>query len=208
MSVFVWGAIAAVTRQTGVMLAVPLAVLAVEPLLRRSRGLSPRSVPAKWLLVASLGPVLGLALHMTYLWITFGDPWAWVEAQKGWWHSESHFPFFAERLRLIGYYGWSWYFEHHPGAALGTAIPIFAVAVLWRAWQLSPAYAALIVVMLAPAIGIDTPSIGRIAAPLFPLFIALASLLPSNRHNWILVLLFGAGQLWAASLFFRGEGLY
>jgi hypothetical protein len=208
LAVFVWGAIAGVTRQTGVMLVVPLALLALEPLWHRARGTPVRPVQVKWLLLAASGPVLGLAIHMTFLGVMFGDPWAWVEAQKGWRHSESSFPFIDERIRMIRIDGLRSYFDDHPGAALGTLIPVFAIGMLYRAWQLSPAYAALIVLTLAPAIAIDTPSVGRIAAPLFPLFIALASLLPGSRHNWIFVLLLAMGQLWSASAFFKGEYLY
>jgi hypothetical protein len=200
--------IAGLTRQTGMMVALPMLLLAGEPWWRAWRSQAVRAPIRVPLLVAASGPVVGLALHMAYLWSTFGDPWAWVNAQKGWWHSDSMFPFVAERILAVDRYGWFGYFEKTPGPALGTLIPIFAAALLWRAWRLSPAYAALIVVTLVPAIAIDTPSMGRLAAPLFPLFIALGSMLPASRHNWIVTLVFGAGQLWAASVFFHWRHLY
>jgi hypothetical protein len=208
IAMFVWGVIAGLTRQTGMMVTFPLLLLAGEPWWSAWRSGAVRPPLKGSLLVAASGPAVGLALHMVYLWSAFGDPWAWMHAQKGWWHSASMFPFVAERIRAIGQYGWLGYFDATPGAALGTLIPICALALLSRAWRLSPAYAVLVVVTLVPAIAIDTPSIGRLAAPLFPLFIALAAILPMSRHNWIVTLVFGASQLWAASAFFQWRHLY
>jgi hypothetical protein len=63
-------------------------------------------------------------------------------------------------------------------------------------------------VTLVPAIAIDTPSMGRMAAPLFPLFIALAAVLPARKDVWVLAAGFGFGQLWAAGIFFGWGMLY
>ncbi len=208
VALFLWGALAALTRQTGVMLCVPLLWLAFAPLWQRWRG-HPASKPFRLATAfAALGPAVGLGVHMAFLWWRFGDPLVWVKGQAGWWHSDSLFPFVAERIKDIDQYGLGEYLTQFPGRAIGTMVPLFALAVIWRIWRISPAYALLVVVTLVPAIGIDTPSIGRLSAPLFPLFIGLASMLPASRHAVWLVLLFGAAQLWAAALFFNWESLY
>jgi hypothetical protein len=208
VAVFVWGALAALTRQTGVMLCIPLFWMAATPLWRHWRSEGRIAPGAIGPVLASAGPAAGLALHMAFLYRQFGDPFAWVKAQAGWWHSDSAFPFFVERVRDIEGYGFGEYVRRYPGRAIGTLVPVLALAVLWRVWKISPAYALLIVVTLVPAVGIDTPSIGRLAAPLFPLFIGLAALLPRSRHAIWLVMLFGAGQLWASSVFFGWDAFY
>jgi hypothetical protein len=210
---FLWGALTALTRQTGVMVALPLALLALSRAggSRRedSRALEWRGWRLDWRqFLAAAGPAAGLGVHLLVLWWQVGDPFAWVKAQQGWWHSPSSAPFYFERIYQVRGMGFGGYFDALPGPAIGTFIPIFATVLLWRMWRLSPAYAALVVVTLLPAIAIDTPSIGRIASPLFPLFIALAAILPDRKDVWFLAGVFGLGQLWAASIFFEWGMLY
>lgn len=209
LPVFCWGLVAALTRQTGVTVALPLAILALLPIAGLPDLRDRRSWPKRgWLLAASLGPVVGLSLHLAYLWVQFGDPFLWVKAQDGWYQSTSAFPFVMERLSALQRYGLVDYFRQSPGPVVGTFVPYLALALLWRTWIISPAYAAFVVVTLVPAVGIDTPSIGRMGAPLFPLFIAMAALLPNRWTAWGLAAAFGAAQLWAASVFFSWGRLY
>jgi hypothetical protein len=160
------------------------------------------------LLAAAAGPVVGVGVHLLNLWWQVGDPFAWVKAQEGWWHSASSAPFYAERVAHVRDLGFGGYFDTRPGHALGTFVPMLAAVLLWRMWRLSPAYAALIVVTLVPAVAIDTPSMGRLVAPLFPLFIALAAVLPDRKDAWALAAVFFAAQLWAAFIFFEWGMLY
>jgi hypothetical protein len=213
VSAFAWGALTALTRQTGVTVALPLAMLALawQPSVH-----SPGRYSLSWrgwrldlrMLLAAAGPAAGLGLHLLVLWWQVGDPFAWIKAQQGWWHSDSVMPFYAERVNWVRQAGFAGFFEALPGPAIGTFIPVFALVLLWPVWRLSPAYAALVLVTLAPAVAIDTPSIGRIAAPLFPLFMALAAILPGRIDVWVVAALFGFGQLWAACVFFEWGMLY
>jgi hypothetical protein len=159
-------------------------------------------------LLGATGPVAGVGLHMAHLWVRVGDPMAWVKAQEGWWSSDAWIPFIAERIRATDTLGWWGYLQEAPGRAIGTVVPLLVLLVLRRVWQISPAYAAFVVLTLVPALAIDTPSLGRVSAPLFPLFMGLAALLPRSHHAIWLVLFFGAGQLWAASVFFDWGLLY
>jgi hypothetical protein len=208
VATFLWGALAATTRQTGVVLVVPLLMIALGPWWTTRRLSGDRSGVRTACLLGAMGPVVGLGLHMAHLWVRVGDPMAWVTAQAGWWSSDSWLPFIAERVKAIDMHGWFGYLERSPGRALGTFVPLLVLIVLGRVWKISPAYAAFMVLTLVPAIAIDTPSVGRVSAPLFPLFIGLAAQLPRSHHAIWLVLFFGAGQLWAASVFFDWGLLY
>ena len=210
---FLWGALAALSRQTGVTVALPLALLALS---RRAAGAPADTAVFEWRGwrvnwrqgLAACGPVAGLGIHLLVLWWQVGDPFAWIKAQQGWWHSSASVPFYVERIHQVRGLGFGGYFDAMPGPAIGTFIPIFAAVLLWRVWRLSPAYAAFVVVTLLPAIAIDTPSMGRMAAPLFPLFIALAAILPDRKDVWVLGGIFGIGQLWAAAIFYEWGMLY
>jgi hypothetical protein len=49
---------------------------------------------------------------------------------------------------------------------------------------------------------------GRMVAPLFPLFIALAAVLPTRKDVWIVGGVFGLAQLWAARIFYEWGMMY
>jgi hypothetical protein len=208
LATFLWGALAATTRQTGVVLAIPLVMIALGSWWAAGRPWRDRPGPRAALVVGAMGPIVGIGLHMVHLWMRVGDPLAWVKAQAGWWSSDSWMPFVVERIRAVDTLGWWGYLQESPGRAIGTFVPLLVLIVLRRVWQISPAYTAFVVLTLAPAIAIDTPSLGRVSAPLFPVFIGLAALLPASRHAIWLVLVFGAGQLWAASVFFDWGHLF
>lgn len=205
MAMLVWGALAALTRQTAVLLVVPLALVALAPLWPRWLGGANGPVSRSFrlpMLLAALGPLLGLGIHLAHLSSAVGDPFAWVKAQQGWQHTDQALLFVMERWEGLSREGVWGYLQSQPGRFAGTVVPLMALALLWRTWRLSPAYAAFVVVTLAPALVVATPSIGRIGAPLFPLFIALASVLPSRLVGWLVLGAFGGLQLWGAWLFF------
>ena len=209
---FLWGALAALARQTGVIVAVPLALLAVSRAAvapADGRLFAWRGWCLDWRqMLAATGPGAGFGVHLGVLWWQVGDPFAWVKAQEGWWHSASSAPFYVERVAHVRSLGFGGYFDMMPGHALGTFLPFFAAALLWRTWRLAPAYAALVVLTLVPAVAIDTPSMGRMVAPLFPLFIALAAVLPTRKDVWIVGGVFGLAQLWAARIFYEWGMMY
>jgi hypothetical protein len=208
-----WGALASLTRQTGVLVAIPLALLAWtegRSALRRGEvrpGARP-SPPVRNAALVAIGPALGLAVHLGWLWHLFGDPLVFVKVQAGWRSSTESLPFVFERLRGLSAVGLARYVHDLPGYTLGTFVPLLALALLWRTWRLGPAYAALVLVTFGPAVLVDTPSIGRIGSTMFPMFMALAAVLPNRRTAWTVAVLFGLGQLWAATVFFRWGMLY
>jgi hypothetical protein len=71
------GALAALTRNVGILIAVPLGIMFLK-----SYGIDPRRWPRSWLAVGL--PALGPLLYMLVLWRTYDDPLQTLDAQKGW----------------------------------------------------------------------------------------------------------------------------
>ena len=84
--------------------------------------------------------------------------------------------------------------------ALGLVVPV------WR--RVGPAYALFIVAnLLPPLVQGGLLSAGRFTAVLFPMFLALALLLPPQRRTaWMLA--FALGQGFVAAIFFTGRPIY
>lgn len=71
------GVLAALTRNVGVLLILPLGIMFL-----RQTGLNPRHWPRTWPAVGL--PVLGPLIYMFALWRIYGDPLTTLDAQKGW----------------------------------------------------------------------------------------------------------------------------
>lgn len=71
------GLLAALTRNVGVLLIVPLGIIFLK-----QHGIKPRRWPRSWLAVGL--PGFGPLLYMFVLWRTYRDPLQTLDAQKGW----------------------------------------------------------------------------------------------------------------------------
>lgn len=71
------GALAALTRNLGVLLVIPLGIIFLK-----QHGINPRRWPRTWLAVGI--PGIGPLLYMYALWRTYDDPLATLDAQSGW----------------------------------------------------------------------------------------------------------------------------
>lgn len=71
------GALAALTRNVGILLVVPLGIMFIKQF-----GMNPRSWPRTWLAVGI--PGLGPLVYLTVLWLEYRDPLLTLDAQKGW----------------------------------------------------------------------------------------------------------------------------
>ncbi len=152
------GLLLALTRPGGVLVAVPLAWIALE------RGA--RKLPA---LAAAALPGVGLALHAGLLWRLTGDPLALFHAQGAWGRS-----FAAPWTTLLQPR------QFHPRLGPLEALCVALVAVL-GAWLLrrreTRAFGLWALVSLVPVLLSGTfLSAGRFAAVAFPAFLALGVL--------------------------------
>ncbi len=182
----VLGGLAALTRPNGVLIAIPLALMALQgrprPLELARRALAVALVPA------------GLALFCAFAFRLTGDPLAWLHAQSHWGYTIGNQPW-GELLRLLdgvesrGIYGYlvsgplaPFYFVHGAAALLLLAL---APRVFTR---LGVALGAYVVASLyLPLTGNALEGIGRYAATLFPFFMLLGGIRSRRLHEVLLI---------------------
>jgi hypothetical protein len=195
------GALAALTRNLGVVLIVPLAITYV-----RQHGWDPR----RWSLqaVATLVPFLGPAIYFVYLWWTWADPFITLDVQRGW-GRESAMPWEAfamgfEQWRLdwlrllITSPSWatltSFEFRYHVSEfeSLDIIVTLLALPVLlFCLWKLPAEYSLYAgLLFVAPLFNPSTihplMSYPRFVLVMFPLFVGLA-LLTARRSLYVVV---------------------
>ena len=214
----VMGLLATLTRSSGLVLLVPLAVMWWEQRqalpLRLPGGPAGGRVPARRPAIATLAFLLlvpaGLALYMTYLWRTFGDPLLFGVVQGNWGRGLAA-PWTAVWNGTVeGVRGIGWLVMHGPGEILGTrndsgGIPleilanvaefaglVAAALLLAACWRKLPAaytayaVAALLFPLFYPAAGRPLSSLPRFVLVDFPLFIGLAAVLVPHRvARWV-----------------------
>ena len=181
-----FGALAALTRPNGILIAVPLGLLALAgrprlaELARRAVGL---------LLVP-----LGFAAYCAFSWRLSGDPLGWLHAQAQWGYTVGNRPW-VELMRLLdglekqGLYGYffsdplaPYYFLHGMVALVFVAL---VPSVFTRVGVALGAYLA--VSLYVPLTGNALEGVGRYAATLFPAFMLLGTIASRRVHEAILI---------------------
>ena len=201
------GMLAGLTRPNGVMLSLVLGILALAPLRRRERGWLRRTGIG---LLAAAMPAVGLLLYCSYIYRLTGNPFAWVEAQTAWGRdvgaTSTHYAWIWQTIADEGVLS---YIRAAPTEAVQVVAVVFSLALVWPVWRrVGPAYAVFILAnLLPPLIKGGVLSLGRFTATLFPLFLALALLVPAERRtNWIIVFAIGQGLI--AAVFFTWRSIY
>jgi len=182
----VFGALAALTRPNGILIAIPLGLLALAgrprlgELARRAAGLA--LVP------------LGFASFCAFAWRLSGHPLGWLHAQAQWGYTVGNRSW-AELMRMLdglekhGLYGYffsdplaPYYFVH--GVVALTFIAL-TPAIFTRVGPALGAYVA--VSLLVPLTGNALEGIGRYAATLCPAFMLLGTVRSRRVHEAILI---------------------
>lgn len=184
-------ALAALTRNVGFLLVVPLAIIFVK-----QHGLYPRGWPRTWLAVGL--PALGPLLYMFVLWRTYRDPLLTLEAQKGW-AREQAMPWTTFRMafdqtdfgwlrELLASPTWTTLTSHNVrfGFAeyetLDIVFALLAIPLLVYCFMKLPLEYAIFPLMLyalplfSPSTIHPLMSMSRFVIVMFPLFIGLALL--------------------------------
>lgn len=194
-----WGFLAALVRPTGVLLVIPLAWMAL-----RWRGDALRS----FRLAAAIGlaiaaPVIAVLLHSLAIYQLTGRPFAWSEVQVAWGRTYQLTTWLGEDLAHMSEHGLLWYVEAVPVTVLNALAAAASLALLWQVVRRAGfAYALFIVMSLGPAIASGgLMSVGRFTSTLFPLFFALATVVP-ERHLPSVIMVFSVLQGLIAVLFF------
>ncbi len=186
-----WGALATLARPNGILIGLPLVLLAL-----RARP-SAHVVPGR-LLALSLVPV-ALVGYCAYVYTLSGDPLGWLSSQEQWNYSIGHPPW-QQLLKMIGRierYGIYDYFFVSAMAPFrlfhGVAALMFLALtpVVFKRFGL-PLGAYVLASLVVPLSGDALEGVGRYSAVLFPVFMVVASVKSTRVHESILI---------AASLF-------
>ena len=183
-----WGALAALCRPNGILIAVPLGLMALE-----LDGNPPLRILARRFAPLALVP-LALAGYSLYVYSLSGHPLGWLDAQKHWGNSIGNPPWHL-LVTMIGQlvrHGWYEYFLVAPDAPFRlfhglTALMflIFIPAIFKRLGAAMGVYvlASLLVPLSASAL----EGIGRYASVLFPAFMLAGTVKSSRVHDLVLI---------------------
>jgi len=181
-----WGALASLARPNGILIGLPLALMALKD--RPGwRGLLTRA--------AALLPLpLAVGGYCAYVYSLTGDPLAWLHAQSQWNYSLGHPPW-RLLLTMIGRivkHGWYDYFFVTPMTPFrlfhGMTALVFLVITPAIFRRLGVAMGMYVLVsLLVPLSGSALEGIGRYASVLFPAFMLVASHRSERLHEAILI---------------------
>lgn len=182
----VFGALATLTRPNGILVAVPLGLLALAGRPRLAE-LARRAFALTLVPLAFLG-------YCAFAYRLSGDPFGWLRAQAHWGYTVGNRPW-VELMRMLdglerqGLYGYflsdplaPYYFLH---AVVALAFVALTPSVFTRVSLALGAYLA--VSLYVPLTGNALEGIGRYAATLFPAFMLLGTIGSRRVHEALLV---------------------
>jgi hypothetical protein len=207
-----WGLLAGLTRPNGCLLAVPLAVMAVLPLVRGGRLQRPVGgwAPVVTRVLVAGMPGFGMLLYSAWVYGFTGHPFEWVKLQQAWGRSNVGLvDFLAGEVDSVADQGAYTYVSSNVPDFLNICGVTLVAASLWgvfRRFGLAPAL--VLVLNLAPSLASGGwLSTGRATAVLFPTFLWLAAVVPAaHRGAWAAA--FAGLQAFAAVLFFTWRPLF
>jgi hypothetical protein len=199
-----WGLAAGLTRPNGCLLSIVLALLAL-----RDYPAAPWRTMARRVMTAA-APGIGMLIFSAYIYTMTGNPFQWAAQHAAWGRTYRGVgALVTDRLAFIqanGLYDYAstlWLDMINVGALL------FAAASVWPVYRRFGApYAALILVtVLPPLIFGGVLSMGRLTSVLFPAFLWLGAVVPTNqRSSWLVG--FAMLQALFAVAFFTWRPLY
>ena len=204
-----WALVVGLTRPNGFFLSVPLVLLALGA---RDAGTAPPSTADRadfWkrLAVAAM-PVAGMLLFSAYLYALTRVWFAWARMHGAWGRALGSVPILPDAAGpgTDGLIGIAIARPYETMNAFGL---LFAFGLTYAVWRrVGPAWALFVLAsVLPPLFAGGLLSMGRLTSTLFPLFLALASLLPA-RAAVACAAAFGVLQGFAAALFFTWRELY
>jgi len=203
-----WGLLVGLTRPNGCFLSVVLAALAVGHLRASTISKFPNSQISKSILSAS-APGIGMLLYSAYVKYLTGAWFGWARLHETWGRSYQGLAPVARAYGWITDEGLLHVVQGVPFDTLNALGLIFAIVMLLPVLRrLGAAYAIFILVnILPPLLAGGVLSMGRLTATLFPVFLALAAVVP-ERAITPLVTAFAIGEGLAATLFFTWRPLF
>jgi hypothetical protein len=181
-----WGALAALTRPNGILIGLPLGLMAL------------RGCPSVHALAKRCAPLVllpaAVAGYSAYVYSLSGDPFAWLAAQTHWHYSIGNLPW-RQLVRIVSTFvgnGPYDYFFTSPAATfelLHGITALIAVAVTPFVFRrLGPAMGAyMLVSLLVPLSGSSPAGWGRYVAVMFPGFMLLGGLVSPRALEAIVI---------------------
>lgn len=201
-----WGALATLARPNGILIALPLALLALGG--RPGAGVLARRSAALLLMP------LALAAYCGYVYTLSGDPLGWLSAQAHWGYSLGHPPWeqllkMIDRLTKYGLHDYFFVSSMAPFRLFHGVVALLFLALTPAIFKrLGVALGAYVLVsLLVPLSGNALEGVGRYSAVLFPAFM-LAGTVKSPRLNEAILVI---GSLFLAllvGLFSTGRPIY
>jgi hypothetical protein len=206
-----WGLLVGLTRPNGCFVSVPLAILAAQQLyeIRATHAPSGSLRAASVRLVTAAMPGIGMLAFTGYLYALTGVWFAWARSHEAWGRTYQGWGPFATA------FGW---LRDEPLIEVITNVPfntlnalgvLFGLALTYPVFRrLGVAWGVFVLINLVPPlVAGGVLSMGRLTSTLFPLFLALAVLVPPRAvASWVAG--FGIAQGLCASLFFTWRELF
>lgn len=196
-----WGLLVGAMRPNGCLLSAVLACVLVEQWRAARRGTG--TAPDLRGLLAAAAPGVGMLAYSAYIGSLTGNWFAWARVQQAWGRSVEGLPPAADLLEAFRGGTLVPTLEKHPSVFFDAMALVFVLAMLWPAFRyLGLAAGSFIAINLLPAVmGGTVLSMGRFSSTLFPIFIALAAILP-RPLVLPFAIAFAVGQGLIAVLFF------
>ncbi len=208
-----WGVVAGLARPNGFLLAIALAILCLERVLRDRKSARNGDLHGPRLLAGATAasmPLVGIGLYSVFVYRLTGDPLTWLRLHEFWGRGQGNVWTLVttrfESMRSLGFVGFA-------GAApidfVNTMAAVLALAAIWPvSRRLGLSYGAFVAVNVAAALLSGTTlSMARMTATLFPLFLWLGVTVPARqRSSWIAA--FAVAQGLFTVLFFTWRRFY
>jgi len=211
----IWGFACGLTRPNGFLLSVVLGLMALAPLVDRTRMrlVTPTAAEIGRIgtgLLAASAAGFGMLAYSAFVWRLTGHAFAWTEQNAAWGRVYRGIDaLVAEPTALIADHGVYQFVANQPINALYWATIVLVLVSTWPVYRrLGLPYAVLIVGTILPPLAMGgLLSIGRITSVLFPIFMWLGLAVPTaHRQAW--VGFFALFQGLVAVMFFTWRPLY
>ena len=181
-----WGALATLARPNGILIGLPLALLALRD------GPGARQLASRWILLAPIAAAM--VGYSAYVYTLSGDPLGWMSAQAQWGYSLGHPPW-QQLQRVIGAflehgpYGYFFISDMAPFELLQTVTALIVLALTPAVFRrLGTAMGAYVLVsLLVPLSSNAVEGLGRYASVLFPVFMLVGTVTSRRGYEAIVI---------------------